>query len=177
MFADALEIVCAEGWYTEMLNEKCRSLLALDISPTALHRAHRRRAWHETVAFRQFDLRRDPMPGSFDLIVVASVLEYFSRPATFRRVREKLAHSLRPGGYLMVETTRSIDTAMDGCWWRGWLLQGKAINTFIAQHPALSEIGAAESDWYVITVYRKNVEDRPAGNYVTGRAPNPPVQS
>jgi SAM-dependent methyltransferase len=138
-----------------MLAVRCDSLLVLDISPTALERARRRRPWSERIRFVEFDLRHNPIPGSFDLIVIAGVLEYFARLSTFHRTREKLAAALKPGGYLMVETTRMAYPIGDTCWWCRTMIVGKWINFFIAKHSSLAVIHSVETDDYVITVYRK----------------------
>jgi SAM-dependent methyltransferase len=154
-FPVGLEIGCAEGLFTEVLAERCESLLVLDISPIALDRARRRRPWGDRIRFAEFDLRHDPIPSTFDLIVVAGVLEYFSRPATFRQVRRKLGAALRPGGYLMVETTRAIYPIGDTCWWCKTMIVGKWINFFIANHPLMAVVRSVETDEYVITMYQR----------------------
>ena len=95
-FQSGLEIGCAEGLYTEILAERCESLLVLDLSPTALARTQHRRQWSERVRFGAFDLRSEAIPGTFDLIIVAGVLEYFYRRSTLLKIREKLIAALRP---------------------------------------------------------------------------------
>ena len=158
LFANGLEIGCAEGWYTQALAERCKSLLAMDLSPTALARARSRREWPDRVRFAQFDLRRESLPGGFDLIVIAAVLEYMPNPLTLRRVRQKLVDALRPGGYLMVETTRQTGVMMllENSWWSRWLLRGKRINQFILKHPLLHPVSSVETDEYVIALCRKS---------------------
>jgi SAM-dependent methyltransferase len=153
-FKRALEIGCAEGVFTEMLAPRCESLLILDISPTALARARTRRAWDSSVRFEEWDLRQDLLPGTFDLIVVASVLEYFRRPNTFRAVRTKLVEGLGTGGYLLVETTRS-NPVVENSWWGNWFIRGKWINAFMEEHPALKVVTSVTSDLYVISLYQK----------------------
>lgn len=153
-FNVGLEIGCAEGLYTESIAERCTSLVVLDISPTALKRTMRRRQWSENVRFGAFDLRCEPLSGKFDLIVVAGVLEYFSRPGTFSRVRDRLAEALNPGGYLLVETTRS-NPVVEGSWWGKRLIRGKWINVFMSQHPSLTVVSAVVDASYAITLCRK----------------------
>jgi SAM-dependent methyltransferase len=155
LFPNGLEIGCAEGLFTEVLAARCESLLVLDISRTALERARRRRPWGDRIKFVEFDLRHNPIPGNFDLIVVAGVLEYFARRSTFHHVRKKLAAALRPGGYLMVETSRAAYPIGDNCWWCKTMIIGKWINFFIAKHASLAVIHSVETEDYVITVYRK----------------------
>jgi cyclopropane fatty-acyl-phospholipid synthase-like methyltransferase len=154
LFQFGLEIGCAEGLYTEVLAQRCESLLVLDLSPTALARTQSRRRWSERVRFGAFDLRSEAIPGTFDLIVVAGVLEYFSRPSTFLRIRERLTAALRPNGYLMVESTR-VNPVVENAWWGRRLIRGKWINAFISEHPSLAIISSAITDSYSITLCRK----------------------
>ncbi len=154
LFDTGLEIGCAEGLYTEVIADRCESLLVLDISPTALARARSRRAWTERVRFGAFDLRSDAIPGTFDLVVITGVLEYFSRPTTFPRIREQLAGALRPGGYLLVETTRS-NPVVENSWWGERLIRGKWINIFISHHPSLIVVSSVMTDLYAITLLRR----------------------
>jgi 2-polyprenyl-3-methyl-5-hydroxy-6-metoxy-1,4-benzoquinol methylase len=109
------------------------------------------------VRFAQFDLRRESLPESFNLIVITGVLEYMPNPLTLHRVRKKLVDALRPGGYLMVETTRRTDATdrLENSWWSKLLLRGKWINQFIMRHPLLSPVSSVETDWYVIALCRK----------------------
>jgi SAM-dependent methyltransferase len=145
---------CAEGLYTEILAERCELLLVLDLSPTALARTQSRCGWSERVRFNAFDLRNEAIPGTFDLIVVAGVLEYFSRPYTFFRVRKKLTAALRPNGYLLVETTRA-NPVVENAWWGRRLIRGRWINVFVSEHSSLAIISAATTDSCSITLYRR----------------------
>jgi SAM-dependent methyltransferase len=154
-FRRGLEIGCAEGLYTAVLAQRCDSLLVLDLSPTALARASRRQPWPEGVRLNSFDLRTEAIPGKFDLIVVAGVLEYFSRPSTMARVREKLVAALEPEGCLLVETSRPNPVVEDS-WWGRLLIRGKWINTFVAQHPSLLIAAQTIDDNFAITLYRKS---------------------
>jgi len=159
LFESGLEIGCAEGLYTEVLAERCVSLLVLDLAPTALDRARNRRRWPEEVRFESFDLRRDSIPGQFDLIVVAGVLEYFTKRRTFLEVREKLSAALRPNGYLLVETTRKNSVVEDAMWGK-FVIRGKRINSFIARDPRLQSISEVLTDRFVITLLRRVEPER-----------------
>jgi SAM-dependent methyltransferase len=154
LFTCGLEIGCAEGVFTEVLAERCDSLLVLDVSPTALARTQNRRSWSDRVQFHAFDLQREPIPGTFDLIVVAGVLEYFSRPTTLYKIREKLARALRADGYLLIETTRA-NPIVESSWWGRRLLRGRWINDFICDLPALENLHSTTTEAYCITLCRK----------------------
>jgi len=155
LFQCAAEIGCAEGLYTDVLSPRCASLLVLDISPTALERSSRRRPWPESVRFQEFDLRSDAIRGKFDLIVVAGVLEYFSRRSTLARIREKLAAALAHQGILLVATTRASPVVEDS-WWGRHLVRGKWINTFMLQHPSLEIVTQNIDRDFAITLCRKS---------------------
>jgi SAM-dependent methyltransferase len=139
-FGRALEVGCAEGIFTEMLAEKCDSLLALDISTVALARARQRCQLNARVHFAEWDLRVDPLPGSYDLIVMIHALEYIRNPIYVRRARAKLVDGLRPGGYLLVGTMKVADVFESAWWGRYFLRSGKRINNFFATHPALEVV-------------------------------------
>jgi hypothetical protein len=126
----------------------------LDISPTALARAQNRRNWFERVQFGAFDLQHDAIPGTYDLIVVAGLLEYFKRPPTLFKIRQKLTEALRSKGYLMIETSRANPLVEDSRWGRR-LIRGKWINAFISGHPSLAVIHSTITESYCITLYRK----------------------
>jgi SAM-dependent methyltransferase len=153
-FCRGLEIGCSEGLYTEVLADRCESLLVLEISRTVLARTQKRRRWSEQVRFDAFDFRLDDVPGTFDLIVVAGVLEYFSRPNTFVRMRAKLAAALRPDGYLLLETTRA-NPLLENSWWGRRLIRGRWINVFVAEHPSLVTVSSFMTDSYSIILCRK----------------------
>jgi O-antigen/teichoic acid export membrane protein/2-polyprenyl-3-methyl-5-hydroxy-6-metoxy-1,4-benzoquinol methylase len=143
-FECALEVGCAEGLFTEVLATRCLSLLALDISPVALSRAGRLLQPHQNVRFAQWDLRVDPVPGSYDLIVIVHALEYVRNPVYIRRARAKLVKSLRPGGYLLIGTMKTADV-YENAWWGRYLLRsGKMINQFFMRHPELKLVRTAE---------------------------------
>ncbi len=143
-FGCALEIGCAEGVFTEILADRCDSLLATDFLEVATERARSRRQWDEHVTFAQMDLRNDLLPGVFDLIVAIHVVEYIKNPLALRKVREKLVRGLRIGGYLLLGSCTGDDEFREGLWWSRYMLRGGyRINRFIADHPALTVVDTA----------------------------------
>jgi O-antigen/teichoic acid export membrane protein/SAM-dependent methyltransferase len=143
-FAKVLEVGCAEGIFTEMLAPRCDSLLAVDISQVALARARQRLCAHEQVRFAELDLRVDPLPETYDLIVIIHALEYIRNPIYVRRARAKLVNALRPGGYLLVGAMKVTEIHENAWWGRYFLRSGKRINAFFAEHPALKVVRTAE---------------------------------
>jgi SAM-dependent methyltransferase len=160
-FASAVEIGCAEGHFTEIVAEISDALLVLDISPVALARTRTRRSWEESVRFQEWDLRRDPIPGKHDLIVVAGVLEYFQRRSTFKRARASLVAGLKPGAYLLLESPVPHNSTVANAWWSKLLIRGKWINAFIAAHADLETVENDVLDIFVITLLRKRRIDAP----------------
>lgn len=154
-FANALEIGCAEGHFTEVMAECSQSLLVVELSSTALARTRGRRNWGECVSFLEWDLRSDAIPGKYDLIVVTGVLEYFQRRSTFRKIRTSLVAALKPGGYLLLESAVSQNSTVDEAWWSKYLIRGKWINPFIAEHQELEVVENTVLDIFVITLLRK----------------------
>ncbi|MDR3673848.1 MAG: SAM-dependent methyltransferase [Acidobacteriota bacterium] len=143
-FGQALEVGCAEGIFTEILAPLCESLLAVDISQVALGRARRRLSANQHVRFAEWDLRVDPLPDTYDVIIMIHALEYIRNPFYVRSARTKLVNGLRPGGYLLLGTMRTDETT-ENAWWNRYLLRsGKRINNFFADHPALSVVKTAE---------------------------------
>ena len=136
-FPKALEVGCAEGMFTEVLAPRCESLLAVDISRVALARARQRLVGVDGVSFREFDLRIDPLPEAYDLIVVIHTLEYIRNPIYIHKIRTKLVDGLRPGGYLLIGTMKITEIHEDAWWGRYLLRSGKRINGFFAAHEKL----------------------------------------
>ena len=157
-FRDALDIGCAEGAFAELIAPRCRALLGVDLSPEAIARATSRKRWPDSVRFATWDLRHDPIPRPFDLIVVSGVLEYIHNPLRMAEARAKLVAGLDPGGYLQMGTTRA-NSEVENSWFGKWLKRGKWINTFFAEHPALRVMATHSAPTYELTLFRKVTEN------------------
>ncbi|HEV2054414.1 MAG TPA: SAM-dependent methyltransferase [Methylomirabilota bacterium] len=154
-FSRALEIGCAEGMFTEALAPRCDQLLAVDISHVALERARARCAWGSHVRFAEWDLRTDPLPGSFDLVVFEGVLDCFCQPWVFRAARDKVVSALVPGGHLLAGNPRQTGVT-EGAWWGRFLVRGgKWIDAALSEHPELSVVSRVWEPGYVDTLFRK----------------------
>jgi len=99
--ARALELACAEGHFTVQLAPLVDHLTAADISQIALDRTRERLTGRADLDFVQLDLGNDPIPGGYDLITCSEVLYYLPDREALRRLAEKLAAALVPGGYLV----------------------------------------------------------------------------
>lgn len=100
-FSRAFEVGCSIGVLTRELATRCDSLLAVDVSATALRRAAQRCEGQPWVEFAEMTVPEQWPEGAFDLILFSEVLYYIGVPGTeasARRTRE----SLRPGGTVML---------------------------------------------------------------------------
>jgi peptidoglycan/xylan/chitin deacetylase (PgdA/CDA1 family)/2-polyprenyl-3-methyl-5-hydroxy-6-metoxy-1,4-benzoquinol methylase len=97
----ALEVACAEGWFTERLAERVERLIAIDISTKALDRARRRCANRSNISFERLDIAAETIPPGLDLIVCSEVLYYLDDEAELSQICRRLAGALGPGGHLL----------------------------------------------------------------------------
>jgi peptidoglycan/xylan/chitin deacetylase (PgdA/CDA1 family)/SAM-dependent methyltransferase/GT2 family glycosyltransferase len=103
VFANALEIGCAEGHFTLRLAPRVGSLTAVDISTRALTRAKERCSKLGNVTFQRLDLNTSVVAGLFDLVVCSELLYYIrDLPGAIARV---LGH-VRPGGFFLTTHAR-----------------------------------------------------------------------
>jgi SAM-dependent methyltransferase len=154
-FTRALEIGCAEGVFTELLAVRCESVLAVDFSQLALERASVRLKGIGWVAFAQWNLRTDPFPGSFDLIVVMDVLSGILRPGDSRAARSRLIAAMRRGDYLLVGDHRQAPEFENSWWGRALVRGGKWIVRGFTEHPALECVEHATTETHVLALLRK----------------------
>ncbi|WP_035611435.1 trifunctional glycosyltransferase/class I SAM-dependent methyltransferase/polysaccharide deacetylase [Haloferula sp. BvORR071] len=98
---EALELACAEGHFTERLAGHVDTLVAADISRIALTRAAERCVSLGNVRFEHCDLTKDPILGSYDLIVCSEVLYYVGGVEDLESVAAKIAQAIRPGGHFL----------------------------------------------------------------------------
>lgn len=101
-FQSGMELACAEGVFSAQLASRVDRLVGADISPSALERAKKRCKAYGHVSFQQLDLRKDPLPGLFDLIVCSEVLYFMGGRDGLAEVAHKLVAGLRPGGKLVM---------------------------------------------------------------------------
>ena len=101
-FRTGLEIACSEGVFTAQLASRVDRLVGTDISRTALERAKKRCRVYSHVSFQQLDLKEDPLPGQFDLMVCSEVLYFMGGRKGLEQIAHKLAAGLRPGGSLVM---------------------------------------------------------------------------
>jgi glycosyltransferase involved in cell wall biosynthesis/SAM-dependent methyltransferase len=154
-FRSVLEIGCAEGLFTAMVAPYCESLLALDFAPAALERARRRCARWPAVQFQQWDLRSDPVPAGFDLILAMDILYCFRRPSALRTAADKIVAAMRPGDYLLAGDTRESELFEKTWWGRRFCRGGKWVVETVRLNPALEVCRQAVNDTHVFGLFRK----------------------
>lgn len=153
-FERALEIGCGEGVFTELVSTRCKLLVAVDNSDTALERARNRCRQIEFVEFFRFDMRRDPLPGTFDLIVVTA-LSNLVLPREYRYICTAMVNALRPGGYLLVGDLRGPEVYDKSWLGKRLFLGGKWILGHINNNSALRKVGEYNLDIWMHTLFRK----------------------
>jgi len=151
-FRRVFEIGCAEGVFTEMLAPLCQSLTAVDFSEIALQRARRRRNWGDNVTFRRWDLRTDPIPARFELIVAMDVLGYIRRPGKARKVHDRLVAALRSGDLILACDFRE---SFDDSWLARRLHFGRWAIEQLKTHPDLETIKQVSTSTHEFAVLRK----------------------
>lgn len=101
-YVSAFEIGCANGVLTRRLAETADSLLAVDVSPTALGRAAARCADRSHVRFERRAFPTDaPQTAGFDLVVCSEVAYYWD-DADLARAGLWLGHAVASGGDLLL---------------------------------------------------------------------------
>jgi peptidoglycan/xylan/chitin deacetylase (PgdA/CDA1 family) len=101
-FESVLEMGCAEGFFTEELASVTSSLLAIDISRTALERARIRCASHSNVTFDQLDAFEQLPEGHFDLVVCAEILCYTKNRFALARLARGIRERVQPDGFVLL---------------------------------------------------------------------------
>jgi SAM-dependent methyltransferase len=157
-FKRGWEIGCAEGAMTVRLAQISERLSAVDFVPLALERARVRCQEFSNICFSKWDLKSDPAPGTFDLIVITDVLEILGGRRDICRARDKLVSALAPGGYLLygdylgdLHSRRIHDS------WLGHLLllRPRKILRLVAAHPALVEVARRETTMHLLVLFRQ----------------------
>jgi SAM-dependent methyltransferase len=100
-YRNGFEIGCSVGVLTEMLAERCDSLLAVDIVEPPLEHARQRCTHLSHVRFEQMDTPQTFPDDSFDLIVFSEV-GYYWAGEDFQRGVDQIIEHLEPGGHLIM---------------------------------------------------------------------------
>ncbi|MEQ1946019.1 MAG: class I SAM-dependent methyltransferase [Bryobacteraceae bacterium] len=97
---DVLDLACGEGYYTRLLKRNgAARVVGVDLSPKMIELAEQREHSEEQgIEYRVGDARTVEVPGTFDLVVAAYLLNYASTPADLAAMCRTIAKHLKPGG-------------------------------------------------------------------------------
>jgi len=99
-FARALELGGSIGVFSRLLAPRCRSLVTIDGSPTAVAAARRRLAGRDGVTAAVGRIPADIPRGGYDLVVASEILYYLS-PAELDQTLAVIGGCLVAGGRLV----------------------------------------------------------------------------
>jgi len=154
----ALELACAEGHFTVQLADRVDSLLATDISTTAIKRNAERcaEAGKTNVSFDQLDFFNNAIPGSYDLITCSEVLYECGTLPRLKKIARNIFDHLKPGGQLVMAHVIEVSEERDrsGFDWDG-VFGAKSIAEVFAEIEGLSLEAQIESEIYRIHRFRK----------------------
>ncbi|WP_082444332.1 SAM-dependent methyltransferase [Sphingomonas sp. Leaf242] len=100
-FASALEVGCANGVLTTRLAQRCDSLLAVDVSDTALTAARARCGDQSNVRVERLRLPAEAPDGAFDLVLLSEVVYYWDS-ADISRLAGYLRTAVLAGGHVLL---------------------------------------------------------------------------
>jgi len=138
-----LDVGCGEGVLTELLAKLGMSVVAVDLSETAVARARRRCAPYPQVILLTRDGSLLELPERFDLIVLSEILYYFDSP-TRAQLSQRLIDLLVNGGHVVAVNP----------WPRS-----RRVERELSSHPDLfvveENVHAEPGRPYAITTYRR----------------------
>ena len=164
VFANALEIGCAEGHFTLRLAPRVGSLTAVDISTRALARAKERCSKLGNVTFQRLDLNTSGVAGLFDLVVCSEVL-YYARD--LREAVGRILSHVRPGGFFLTTHARLVvdDPEGIGFAWDQLTFGVETIANGIAAQPGVVLRRELRTPLYRVILYQR---------LASGQQPRPP---
>jgi glycosyltransferase involved in cell wall biosynthesis/peptidoglycan/xylan/chitin deacetylase (PgdA/CDA1 family) len=109
-----VELGCAEGMFTKELAKRAKTLLAVDISDTALNRAREQCGDCRNTEFKRLDMVADEVPGNQSLILCSEILCYAGGQDQLRVILHKLRDALAPGGRLVTANAFLLQDDMTG---------------------------------------------------------------
>ena len=113
-FVRALEVGCANGVLTQRLGNICESVVAIDVSDTALQRARHRNLTSTHVRFHNMPFPHQTPSGSFDLILLSEVVYYWSAADIAAAGAWIEKHIAPKGDLLLVHWTGETDYPQTG---------------------------------------------------------------
>jgi trans-aconitate methyltransferase len=143
-FASALEIGCSIGLLTETLADRCESLVAVDLVPSAVEAAGARVASKPHVEVFQHDIAGGLPRGSFELVVLSEVGYYFEADA-LRVLLQRIAGALSDTGTFVA------------CHWRHpveeYPLSGDQVHALMRAQPGWTTVSLVTEDDFLLEVF------------------------
>lgn len=136
-----LELGCSVGVFTAMLAPRCRSLVAVDFSPTALEHAQKRLRGVGNVELKCRVLPERMPVGPFETIVCAEVLYYWDAELVRDGLRT-IEAALMPGGTLLAVHWRGADSRRT--------LDGDGVHAILRAETRLRWEGGEETPDYLL---------------------------
>jgi peptidoglycan/xylan/chitin deacetylase (PgdA/CDA1 family) len=172
--AQALELGCAEGLFTEMLSNYAGEILAMDISERALERATERCAGQKNVTFEQHDIAQGLNVGNFDLIVCSEILYYLRDRYALAAFASQVKQALRPGGYLLMTHANMVSDDKTQTGFDFNELGAKSIGETFSSEQGLGFVRELRTDLYRVQLFRRSqISEDPAFSSEV-RFPKPP---
>ena len=103
-----LEIGCGTGLLLHRIAPRVRSYCATDVSPRVVERLQRQVEDHVSVIEARADELEGFAPGSFDVVILNSVVQYFPSVDYLLKVLDRLVPLVAPGGSLFLGDIRSL---------------------------------------------------------------------
>lgn len=100
-YRSALEIGTSIGVLTEMLAERCTSLLSIDVSEIAQRQAIARCCSLSNIRFQLMSVPESYPDEQFDLTILSEVGYYWCRE-DLEKAQQLMLHHLEPGGHLLL---------------------------------------------------------------------------
>ena len=145
-YSNALEIGCSIGVFTEKLAQRCRRLLSIDVSATALKKAQQRCQAYPQVQFALVTVPEEYPEDTFDLTVLSEVGYYLS-PEDLAKLSEKMTMHTAPGGHLLLVHWLAVVP--------GYPLQGHDVHELLLRQPGWNLMTQARTDLYRIDVLER----------------------
>lgn len=146
-----LEIGCGEGVNTWRIAQRCKGVLAVDISGRAIKRAKLNQVGGNA-NFEVMDIVKDNLDRVFDYIFIAETL-YYIHIDQLNEVIEKIVKLLAYEGTLHVMHSRTIHDDESGLPLKEF--GAKTIHGRLIRHPKLAKIIDEPKEMYRVTVLRK----------------------
>lgn len=145
-YDSAYEAGCSIGEMTRLLAPRCRALLAVDCSPSAVAAAAAAVQEHPHALVERAALPTDLPDTTFDLVVATEILYYFAGP-DLEVLLDGLVGRMRPGADLVVAHWRASD--------RSYGYDGYNVHDVVSRRSDLDQLVGHEDENFALAVHRR----------------------